>query len=207
MTNTRTEDAGILPHLRHFFDSNGNGRISLGETYSGFRRLDVGRLACIGIALGVNFSLGLLRVTNPFSLPLSRMKTLRHGGDSGIVDERGTFHKEVLDALFGKHAKKYGDALTLSETLALRRDNLHRNRRWLTLPFDEVATLGEWGFLFYVGAEMRQGERVLTKQTVADFYTKDDLFDRLAYKNQQRRQERSHRLIGKVENAFHTWVF
>ncbi len=200
------EGAGILPHLRRFFDPNGDGRISLKETYDGLRRLDLGRLFSVWTALGINLSLGALTLSNPLALPLSRMKTFRHGGDSGVVDDHGKFHEERLDALFAKHARKYGDALTLHEVLSLRRDNLRRNRRWLTLPVDEVATLGDWLLLFYVADEKRDGQRVLTKQTVEDFYTRDDLFTKLAHKNQQARQARRRTLLGRIENVFHTWV-
>jgi hypothetical protein len=199
--------AGILPHLEEFFDRNHDGKIGLGETYDGLRRLDFGRLTSVATALAINFGLAALGRTSPFGLSLEKMSHTKHPGDTGAIDTRGGFHEERIEQLFAKYARRYGDALTATELLELAVSDLLHDLHWLTLPRDAVAVLGKWGLLFKAGAEERDGQLVLTKQRVLDFYLDDRLFDRLALENQHKREVREQTLVGRAENAFHTWIF
>jgi peroxygenase len=197
----------ILPHLEVFFDRDHDGKVTLRETYDGLRRLDIGRLSSAAFAVGINFGLGVLAMTNPLALDLEKVARTRHPGDSGAVDDRGVLRKKRIDEVFARHARKYGDALTWAELVELGGSDLLRDGHFWTWPRDAAAVLGEWGLFFKIGAEEREGEQVLTRRRVHDLYTDPTLFDRLASENQAKRETRAGTLGGRLENVFHAWIF
>jgi len=198
---------GILPHLEDFFDRNHDGKISLRETYDGLRRLDIGRLSSAAFAVGINFGLGVVAKTNPFALSLEKVARTRHPGDTATVDDRGTLRRKRIDEIFARHARRYGDALTRAELVELGGSDLLRDGHFWTWPRDAAAVLGEWGLYFKIGSEERNGEQVLTRRRIDELYSDETLFDRLAAENQQKRVARAGTLGGRLENAFHAWIF
>src|SRR5947209_20409886 len=94
---------GLLPHLVSFFDPDHDGKIRLGETYAGLRRLDIGRLSSLGIATGINVGLAMLSFGNPLALDLTKMGHTRHPGDTAVVDDSGGFHGERLEQIFTRY--------------------------------------------------------------------------------------------------------
>jgi hypothetical protein len=204
--------SAIRPHLESFFDTNHDGRISLYETYVGLRRLDIGIPSAAAVALGINFGLGALSLSNPLSLPLDKMTSTRHPGDSQIIDPKGRFDAARFEQVFQKYAKTFGDALTFEELMQLRSDDIRRGASesaWglVSVPINEAAAAGELGLLFYAGAEQRDGVPVLTKERFRAFYTEPDLFWRLAEVQAEKREERSRTLGGRLVNAVRTWTF
>lgn len=207
-TNTaqqaKPERTGLTRHLDTFFDRNGDRKIVLSETYRGVRDLGVGRAGAAAVALAINVGLGRATDGGFFTVNLDKIPQGMHGGDSGVLDVNGRFQPAAFEAIFDTHAKKYGDALTADEVSAFRKAN-HDNDPDATAG-DFVAGLGEFGLLFRLGAQERGGEKVLTRDRLLEFYT-GDLFDTIATEHKEMRAERGNTLVGKIQNAWNTWVF
>ncbi|GJN22192.1 hypothetical protein PR202_gb09738 [Eleusine coracana subsp. coracana] len=103
-----------------FFDHNGDGVVSISETYDAFRSLGFG----IGMSsVSAAFINGALASkTRPENATSSHLDIYIenihkgiHGSDSGAYDAQGRFVPEKFDAIFAKHAKTTPNALTSDE--------------------------------------------------------------------------------------------
>ncbi|GJM86759.1 hypothetical protein PR202_ga02649 [Eleusine coracana subsp. coracana] len=118
-----TEGAGGMTDLQKhaaFFDHNGDGVVSISETYDAFRSLGFG----IGMSsVSAAFINGALASkTRPENATSSHLDIYIenihkgiHGSDSGAYDAQGRFVPEKFDAIFAKHAKTTPNALTSDE--------------------------------------------------------------------------------------------
>ena len=206
---TATEPAprprrAIERHLDKFFDRNGDRRITLGETYTGLHDLGIGRAAAAATALAINVGLGLPTGGGLTTVNLDNIQRGKHPGDSGVLDTNSEFVPEKFDAIFDKHAKTYGDALTSDEVAQFRKANYFADPN--ANPVNFVAGLGEFQLLFHLGAEDRGGTSVLTKARLNDFYN-GDLFEKIAAENKAKRDARSGTITGAIRNAFNEWIF
>lgn len=194
----------IERHLDRFFDRNGDRKISLSETYTGVHDLGVGRAAAAAVALAINVGLGKTTGGGLVTIDLDNIPRGKHPGDSGVLDVNGEFVPEKFEAIFANHAHKYGDALTADEVSEFRKANYNGDPGANAGHF--VAGLGEFGLLFRLGAQERNGESVLTKDRLHEFYN-GDLFDKIAAENKEKRAARAGTVSGTVRNLFNEWIF
>lgn len=200
---------GFAEHLL-FFDADADRKISPSETRRGLEQLGLGSLLNVSGAVFIHAGvagLGLLRgrPLNPLALDVPVTGFVRHP-DTELIDPDGRFNAAALDAVFAAYAQRHhGTALTLSELLrmaqrrvveraARRRDGL------LLLPAGMFASVVEWFFLWWLAGELCEGERVLHKEAVLDFYTDPSFFFRVAERVRIERASRSERLLGRVRN-------
>ncbi len=195
---------GVLPHLAKFFDTNGDKKITYGETFSGLRRLGMGRAAAVAAAAAINVGLARQSGGSLMTVELAGIAKTKHKGDSGIIDKNGDFVPAKLDSVFEKYSKTVPNALTEAELTQLRNDNVARDNGGIK---EKVAALGEFGLLFRFAAEDVGGEKVLTKDTLTEFYTKDTLFESLAQRHSAMRDARSNTVKGTLQNVLNTWIF
>ncbi|MCA9554583.1 MAG: hypothetical protein KC933_31395 [Myxococcales bacterium] len=198
------EEAGVRAHLSKFFDTDRDRRITYPETFSGLRRLGLGRMAAAGAALAINVGLGRTTGGSLTTVNLDGIAKGKHAGDSGIINAEGGFVEEKFDALFRDYAKTYPDALTQDEVIKFRQDNLAKDPK--ATGADKVAVLGEFGLLFRFGAQQRDGQPVLTRERLFDFYH-GDLFQTLAQEHTAKREARAGTFNGWLQNTFNTWIF
>ncbi|XP_062220212.1 probable peroxygenase 5 [Phragmites australis] len=147
--------AGVTDLQKHaaFFDGDGDGVVSLSETYQAFRALGFGvGMSSISAAF-INGALG--SKTRPENATSSHLDIYIenihkgiHGSDTGSYDAEGRFVPEKFDEIFTKNAKTVPDALTSDEIDAL----LLANRE----PGDYEGWVGatsEWKILYSLGKD------------------------------------------------------
>lgn len=159
-----------------FFDKDGDGIVSLSETYDGLRALGLGS----GLSsLSAAFINGVLSPkTRPdngtaprLSIYIENIYKGIHGSDSSAYDSEGRFVAEKFEEIFAKHAKTVPDALTSDEIDEL----LQANRK----PGDYtgwVAASSEWKILYKIGKDK---DGLLRKEAVREVYD-GSLFTKLA---------------------------
>ncbi|KAB8088793.1 peroxygenase isoform X2 [Oryza sativa Japonica Group] len=171
-------DAGVTALQKHaaFFDKDGDGIVSLSETYDGLRALGLGS----GLSsLSAAFINGVLSPkTRPdngtaprLSIYIENIYKGIHGSDSSAYDSEGRFVAEKFEEIFAKHAKTVPDALTSDEIDEL----LQANRK----PGDYtgwVAASSEWKILYKIGKDK---DGLLRKEAVREVYD-GSLFTKLA---------------------------
>jgi len=203
VTPAQPGDAGVRAHLDKFFDTNKDRKITVPETYSGLRRLGLGRMAATGAALAINVGLARSTGGSLFTVELDGIQKAKHKGDSGIIDTNGHFVQAKFDELFANYSKTVPNALTEAEITQFRQDNVARDDAG---TFEKVAGLGEFGLLFRFGAQEVDGQKVLTRERMLDFYH-GDLFHTLADEHAAKREARSDSFAGKIQNLWNDWVF
>ena len=192
--------AGVRAHLDTFFDTNRDRRITLGESYAGLRRLGLGRLPAGAAALAINVGLARQTGGSLTTVELDGIADAKHKGDSGIIDDKGHFVPEKFEAMMA-YGKTVPNALTEAEVTQFRKDNLARDE---TGSFEQVAALGEFGLLFKFGAQEVDGQRVLTRDRLHDFYH-GNLFETLAQEHSAKVEARSGTVGGQVRNLIAAW--
>jgi hypothetical protein len=218
---TSRSDVRVLPavgfteHLT-FFDADHDQKISLRETQLGLERLGLGHLLTVPGALFIHLGvagLGLLRgnAQSPVQLALPGTGFVRHP-DTDLVDEFGNFAVSRLDAVFAQYAHTFpGDALTLPELLILTQARVigqtaQQNKPLWLLPSGLMAAVVEWAALWWMAGELREGKRVLARDSVLRFYTDPQFFHDVAKHIATLREERGERLLGRARNFMQTWV-
>lgn len=195
--------AGVRAHLDKFFDTNNDRRITVGESFDGLRRLGLGRMAAAGAALAINVGLARNTGGSLFTVELDGIHKAKHKGDSGIIDQNGHFVQAKFDEMFANYSKTVPDAMTEAELVQFRQDNIARDDSG---AFEKVAALGEFGLLFRFGAQEIDGQKVLTRDRMLEFYH-GDLFHTLADEHAAKREARSDTFTGKLQNFFNSWIF
>lgn len=208
------EAIGFNAHLV-FFDRDHDQHISLEETGLGLERIGFGHLiawpAAALIHLGVA-GLGLVRgnLQNPLQLSIPSVGLLRHP-DTAVLDDHADFDSSRLDAIFMKYGRQYaGRALTLPELIRMTSDRLraqtHGLKELMLLPGGAAGTAIEWGALFWLAGEMRDGQRLLSKRDVLRFYTDPEFFQEVAKRVERARARRSRSAAGGLRNLVQRWV-
>lgn len=163
-----------------FFDTNHDGRITVGETYSGLRRLGFDITRSLVFAAVINGGLGP-STSRKLSLTIEteRIHLGKHGSDSGVYDGRGHFSAQRFAALFsGLEPGAEGglDAHQLRRMIA-------RNR---TDVVGHLASRVEFALLMEIAGEIRNGRRVLTRERLEKFYDGSLLYKVAARRRQSR---------------------
>jgi peroxygenase len=165
------------PLERHaaFFDPDGNGVVTVGQTWDGLRRLGVSvgwRLLLTPI---INGFLGYLTHGKPsLDIDVKRIADGKHPFDTGVFDDGGKIDESALDALV---AAGNGSALTAKEMNALISARGNRREKMGQL----AGALGHWfsarevQLLFCLAADTTKQEDgrevpAVTARTLKRFY-------------------------------------
>ncbi|WP_394850152.1 caleosin family protein [Pendulispora brunnea] len=158
-----------------FFDPEGTGVITLGQTFRGLSRIGVSWALALVLTPIINGFLGYLTTGKPgFKVHIDRIAQGKHPFDTGGFDDAGNFDRAAFDALFSGIS---GDVLTVVE---MRKVIASRgNRRPQMGPL--AASLGNWfsdkevRLLFCVASDtskLENGVKVpaMRKRTVQRFF-------------------------------------
>lgn len=84
-----------------YFDPEGTGLITYGQTYRGIRDLGVGRAWSAILSGIIHLALGWVTQRRPtLTIDIANIHRGKHPSDSGIFDDEGNFVPERFDALF-----------------------------------------------------------------------------------------------------------
>lgn len=134
-----------------FFDRDGDGEISLLDTYRGSRALGYGRVLSGLLAVSINTALGWPTADPPrptLRIRIANIHRGRHGSDTDIYDELGRFVPEELDETFARYDKDGDGALDLRELWARARGD-----RDIYDLVGQIASLAEFGLVYLIAAE------------------------------------------------------
>lgn len=158
-----------------YFDADGDGLVTLGETYDGLRRLGVGRLMSGLLASIINIFLGPITRGRPsLTISVARIASGVHPFDTGVFDKHGQLDLEHFDALI-EQASPPKDRLTRDE---LRRVIVARGRAeragfkgWLADKFSAA----EAKLLFCLASDSKKAvdgrpEPAITERQLRRFY-------------------------------------
>lgn len=134
-----------------FFDRNGDGIVSLRETYRGSRALGFGRPLSGLLAIVINGALGWVTAEPPrptLRIRVAGIHRAKHGSDTDIYDQRGRFVLGALEDTFARYDRDGDGALSLRE-LWLRA----RGDRDIYDLVGQIASLAEFGLVYLIAAE------------------------------------------------------
>ncbi|MCM2256017.1 MAG: caleosin family protein [Vicinamibacteria bacterium] len=147
-----------------FFDQDGDGLITLAETYSGLRRLGLDPLRSAAAAAVINGALGPATSGAPrLSIDTRRIHAGMHASDTGVYDSRGRFSITRFERLFARYDVAGQGAL---DDAALRRLFTDQRTDWL----GHLASRAEFGLLLELAGQLRDGRKVLTRERLLSFY-------------------------------------
>lgn len=146
-------EARPTPLQRHaaFFDRNGDGKITLAETYQGCRALGFGRLVSGTLAWVINTGLGWPTSNSwwpTLEIDIANIQRGKHGSDTDIYDLNGNFDAAKFDAMFARYDGDGDGRLNKRELLARARGD-----RDLLDVVGQIASLGEFGLIYWLAAE------------------------------------------------------
>ncbi|KAJ1280921.1 hypothetical protein BS78_04G268900 [Paspalum vaginatum] len=169
---------GSASLYRHaaFFDRDGDGVVSLAETYGAFRALGFGfGVSSVSAAL-INGALGSKcrpgnATSSKLDIYIEDIQNGKHGSDTGSYDAQGRFVPEKFEEIFAMHARTVADALTSDEIDQLLEANRERGdySGW-------AAAEAEWKMLYSLGKDQ---DGLLRKDVARSVYD-GTLFHRLA---------------------------
>jgi peroxygenase len=158
-----------------FFDRNGDGETRVWETYAGCRALGMGRLMSTAAAVVINAALGIKSGSPWYSFLTIQNDGIhfgKHKGDTGIYDQDGNFVQSRFDDMFKLHDTDGDDALNQGEIDKMLVVNGQGK--------PSTGSKAEFGLLMKLAGENNaDGERVLTRQRMQEFYD-GSLFYQLA---------------------------
>ena len=176
----------VLQRHVSYFDTDGDGEITMAQTFRGLRGVGVGTLTSVGLTLLINLFLGYLTHGKP-SLVVSVRDIARgkHPFDTGSFDERGDRDSSAFEALFEAPTTRAPfDRLTRAEIRAviIARGDTKK-------PFGEIGSvLSNWfsgreiQLLLCVASDCRKAsasgafEPAISRRTLKRFYTGNLLF-------------------------------
>jgi len=178
-TNTPAPNNGPTALQKHvmFFDRNGDGKITLSETFQSLSLLGFGSVRSSALALAINGGLG--RVTGapwyaPLTINIDQIHKGKHGSDTDIYDANGNFSQPKFDELFSKYDTNQDGALSEKEFENFFSRKFEDNTSSLASKF-------EFGLLLEIAGEERTvdgtSSKVLTRETMSKFYDGTLLFD------------------------------
>ena len=159
-----------------FFDPEGTGSVTMGQTYAGMRKLGVHVWWRVILTPIINGFLGLLTKGPPFVIVIDRIAQGKHPYDSGSFGDDGNFDPQAFEALFAALPAS-GDAITADEMNAVISARGNRKPQMGAV----AGALGHWfsgrevGVFFCVAADTskRVGSRTVPavrKETFRRFY-------------------------------------
>jgi peroxygenase len=192
-SKTQAARTALQKHV-DFFDTDGDGRITLFETYEGLRRLGLGAARSAVFGGVINAALGSSTSGAPsLTVDASHIEAGRHGSDTGVYDHEGRFVKRRFDRLFARFDHD-GDG-------ALDREDLARLfERSRTDFFGHLGSVAEFELLLSLAGEDRKGRKVLTRKRLEGFYD-GSLFYRLADDVEARRAGARASLFLSLQNS------
>ncbi len=177
-----------------FFDSDGDGKITLLDTYQGLRRLGLGAARSAVFGGVINAALGSSTSRTPsLTVDADHIDAGKHASDTGVYDENGRFVRRKFDRLFARYDED-GDGALDREDLA----RLFQGNR--TDLLGHLGSMAEFGLLLYLAGEDRRGRRVLTRERLERFYD-GSLFHQLADEVAARRADAGTSLYTAVRNG------
>ncbi|MBT6176636.1 MAG: hypothetical protein HOI23_05260 [Deltaproteobacteria bacterium] len=151
-----------------FFDANGNGKITVGESRERLAELGVDGLKGYAGAAAVNFVIASMVAGYPaLTIDLSRIQKSKHDSDSDVFDANGEFDPKKFEELFTRFDKNNDGALDGDEIS----DFLTRNRESF---FGSALAQLELPILLKIAGEPMEVNgtetQVLTRERLAKFY-------------------------------------
>jgi hypothetical protein len=165
-----------------FFDPDGTGSVTMGQTYAGLRKLGVHVWWRVLLTPIINGFLGALTKGPPFVVVVAQIAQGKHPYDSGSFGDDGNFDPRAFEALFAA----FGDAITADEMKSVITARGNRKPQMGRV----AGALGHWfsgrevGVFFCVASDTtkRVGARsvpAVRKETFRRFYD-GTLFPNLA---------------------------
>lgn len=131
-----------------FFDADGDGIITVGETYRGCRAIGAGRLVSAAAAALINGTMAWPSARGFWPTTKIRVRGIHramHGSDTRTYDETGGFDAASFDAMFSRYDRDGDDAWSLAE---------FARRTWAQRAtadvFGMTATVLEFGMMYYL---------------------------------------------------------
>ncbi len=163
----------MTPLQKHvaFFDQDGDGDITVVETYEGLNDLGVPAVLSAGFAVAINAGLGSATsgtILPTLTINVRNIQQGMHASDTGIYDNEGYFVQHNFDRLFSRWDKNGDNALSLTELGARvigERDLLD------IIGFG--ASTAEFGLLWAVAQE----GGVISKTRMQEFYDGSLFYD------------------------------
>lgn len=146
-------DKDLTPLQRHaaFFDRNGDGYITLSETYEGCRALGYGRLLSSFLAVSINAGLGWKTTRFPYPtlrIRLDRIHRGKHGSDTNAYNYQGQFDAQEFERIFKLYDRDGDDAFDFREMW-----NRARGQRDIYDVVGQVVSLFEFALTYAIAGE------------------------------------------------------
>ncbi|KXS14350.1 Caleosin-domain-containing protein [Gonapodya prolifera JEL478] len=140
----------------------GDGIISMRDTFLGFRSLGFNILAVFIINVNFSYPTSNSWVPDPtFGVCIKNIHRAKHGSDSEAYDNEGRFVPQKFEEIFSKHDRDRKGALTFPELMRM----IRAQRNWVD-PFGWFAAFFEWGTLFLLCAK----DGMISKEAVRRQY-------------------------------------
>lgn len=143
----KDETYTVLEQHARFWDRDGDGVITMWDTYRGFREIGFNILMSIlsMLIINLNFSyptrMAYSYIPDPFfRVYIHGMYKAKHGSDSGVYDTEGRFSPHAFNTMFDKWDLNQKGALSGRELW----DMLHANRNVMD-PYGAFAAVFEFG--------------------------------------------------------------
>lgn len=147
-----------------FFDTDRDGKITLADTYRGLRRLGFGTVRSAAFAGVINAALGSSTSGAPsLTVDAGRIHAGKHRSDTGVYDKQGRFSLPRFKRLFARYDANGDGALDREELARMFAENR-------TDLLGHLGSKTEFGLLLELAGEDRNGQKVLTRSRLEQFY-------------------------------------
>ena len=175
-TQASTKLTALQKHVM-FFDQDGDGKITVGETFDGLRELGFGYTRSSAFAFAINAGLGVATGApwySPLTVDVANIAKGKHDSDTDIYDDNGRFDPAKFKELFALYDTDNDDALSAEEFEVFYARNKESEASSLVSTF-------EFGLLIELAGEPRvvdgRDTQVVTRQTMERFYDGSLFFD------------------------------
>lgn len=173
------------------FDTDRDGKIKLLQTCQGLRRLGLGTLRSALFGGVIDVALGSSSSGAPsLTIDANHIEAGKHGSDTGVFDESGSFVQGRFDRLFARYDGDGDGALDGEELARL----LEGSRTDLV---GHLGSRAEFRLLLSLAGEDRNGRKVLTRRRLEEFHD-GSLFHQLADEVRARRADTRASLLPTV---------